>query len=839
MSMDRATKLAIAGLAIALAWVPIHTASADEAPQTVPSSGIPGLAPGQGYVAIAINSPSTFYTLKYKRPGEDSEHVAVEDIPVGRKVVFVPLPAGTYSWSRVEFGKLRYLDYIQFRNKEVTSYVQFKGMEKALTFTVKAGVVNYPGDLVLTRSDDLSSYAVKTLSREATLIAGLNEEQRATVKKYGIVYSGVSEDHFFDQYDPTNQASAPPTVAASSVSTGVPSAVSTADFFRQPLFVDALISPDGHLVASLMREEGRLYISIDDLATGISGTVYQHVYPEGKIDGMRWISDDTLVFYSYLMVTGWNNHGDMYSIVWEVQDGKAHARQGAWGGGNWVASALDGKGREALVAQFPDSWGHTRTTLYKIDMGDFEDQFDSSHRVTYLNGEYPFWLAKTDATPGVIGLEDANGGHQYQMYVASTGKWTDIKSVDPSAVFMPLAFQAGTDDLVVKTAAGLNAPELWLYDPLHDKLLSKIYGDERYGFDDVLYGGYDHHVVGVSRHSDLVQDSVVFDAGDPAIREELNRLFPGSNAVIRDSSRDDKRLLIYASGTSTPGAVATFDTDTKKLTDIAKARPWLDKATLATMDANSVVTKSGAAVDYMVSMPLKAHAPIPTVVILHDGALLYGFDPRAQYLTSKGFAVVDVDYAALATHAGPQAAMSPKQREFSIEEGIAQVLSSAAEKYAIDKTKVCIYGSGSAGYFALMGAIDEPSVYKCSASYSGVTDLSLIYEPGASNEYLHRLSTYLGINTQTSSTELVELSPAYLTSKMKQPVFIGQGADDGLVDEEHAYRLEMMLDKAGPKHELHVYQNEGHDLTVLDNDVDFYERLYRFVDTSINAKDGE
>ena len=54
----------------------------------------------------------------------------------------------------------------------------------------------------------------------------------------------------------------------------------------------------------------------------------------------------------------------------------------------------------------------------------------------------------------------------------------------------------------------------------------------------------------------------------------------------------------------------------------------------------------------------------------------------------------------------------------------------AIEQKIADKDNICIYGASYGGYAALMGAVREPTLYQCAASYAGVSDLQLMFKTG-------------------------------------------------------------------------------------------------------------
>ena len=48
------------------------------------------------------------------------------------------------------------------------------------------------------------------------------------------------------------------------------------------------------------------------------------------------------------------------------------------------------------------------------------------------------------------------------------------------------------------------------------------------------------------------------------------------------------------------------------------------------------------------------------------------------------------------------------------------------EKHQVDKSRICIIGASYGGYAALMAAAKQQNIFKCAASFAGVSDLQYL-----------------------------------------------------------------------------------------------------------------
>jgi dipeptidyl aminopeptidase/acylaminoacyl peptidase len=148
-----------------------------------------------------------------------------------------------------------------------------------------------------------------------------------------------------------------------------------------------------------------------------------------------------------------------------------------------------------------------------------------------------------------------------------------------------------------------------------------------------------------------------------------------------------------------------------------------------------------------------------------------------------------------------------------------------------DPHRICIYGGSYGGYAALMGALREPSLYRCAAGMAGVYDLNKMYSWGdiyRSDYGLAYLHTVLG----TDKTVLAARSPSEHAADIRIPVFLAHGVDDGRVPVDHARAMKKAMTKAGHDFQYVEYPYEGHGLALEDDRMDFYGRLLSFLDAN-------
>lgn len=146
------------------------------------------IAPGHGVLAIVINSDTWFEDLRLTRPHDAFAAIAASNVTKGRSVRFVELPAGEYEWARIDLNTGGYMhEWIPLDAKKQDRY----------RFTVKAGVINYPGDFVVgSDSRYWGRYYIQLIDRSAMFLTDLTPDQKRMLDKSNWSYTGPGLDDF-------------------------------------------------------------------------------------------------------------------------------------------------------------------------------------------------------------------------------------------------------------------------------------------------------------------------------------------------------------------------------------------------------------------------------------------------------------------------------------------------------------------------------------------------------------------------------------------------------------------------------------------------------------------
>ncbi len=225
----------------------------------------------------------------------------------------------------------------------------------------------------------------------------------------------------------------------------------------------------------------------------------------------------------------------------------------------------------------------------------------------------------------------------------------------------------------------------------------------------------------------------------------------------------------------------------------------------------------------------------PALVLAHGGPTSMtdaGLKMRVQYYTSRGFAVLDVNY-------GGSTGFGRAYRErLDGQWGIVDVADCAAgarylaKQGLADPGKIAIAGGSAGGYTTLM-ALATTKAFAAGCSHYGISDLGLLMQHTHKFEsgYLHRL---LGTTPSKWKGVCAERSPLNLIGGITAPVILFQGLDDKVVPPEQSRLIVEKLKARGIEVAYHEFPREAHGfrkaetiIAVLEAELAFLQRVLR------------
>jgi dipeptidyl aminopeptidase/acylaminoacyl peptidase len=403
--------------------------------------------------------------------------------------------------------------------------------------------------------------------------------------------------------------------------------------------------------------------------------------------------------------------------------------------------------------------------------------------------------------------------------------------------FAPQVFTADNRKLYVASNIGRDKVAIVLVDPATAKEEKRVYAR-----DDVDVGGV---AWSSARHRAAYVNYQTWKPGREYLDPEAARLFhrlearlPGYEVTLQSVTDDESRMIVAAGNDRTAGARYLYDRKIDKLTKLGDVTPWLPEARMAATRPISYTTRDGLTVNGYLTVPNGASAAnLPVVVNPHGGPWArdgWGFNPEVQFLASRGYAVLQVNYRGSTGYGRKFWEASFKQWGFKMQDDITDGVEWLVKEGVADPKRVCIYGGSYGGYATLAGLTRTPDLYACGVDYVGVSNLFTFMKtiPPYWKPYLEMFHEMVG-DPDKDKAVLTAGSPALNADKIKVPLLIAQGARDPRVNKDESDQMVAALKARGIDVPYIVKDNEGHGFRNEENQFAFYAAMEKFLDKYI------
>jgi len=412
---------------------------------------------------------------------------------------------------------------------------------------------------------------------------------------------------------------------------------------------------------------------------------------------------------------------------------------------------------------------------------------------------------------------------------------------EPNKQITPVAFDY-EGRLIVAARNGEDREALYFYDPAGNKLGEKLIAHKDYDVNTGLVFDYNtKKLVGVQIQGER-QEQIWFDKDWATWQKMLNQALPG-RVNLTSRNTDGRRLLVFSYSDRDPGRYYLFDTEKRQLVEFLAPMPWIKPEQMAEARFMRYPARDGMSIPaYLTLPPGRPAKDLPLVVLVHGGPYLRGetwhFDREAQFLASRGYAVLQPDFRGSLDYGWKHYAAGLKQWGLAMQDDLNDGVEALVKQGIVNKERVCIAGASYGGYAVMMGLVRDPQVWKCGVSWVGVTDLSLLTTATWSdtNQFWDAAGEWYKFAVGDASADKArfeQTSPLRNADKIKRPVLMAYGGDDKRVPIEHGERMKAALDRNNVPVEYVVYPSEGHGFLLESNNLDFWKRVEAFLAKNI------
>lgn len=302
------------------------------------------------------------------------------------------------------------------------------------------------------------------------------------------------------------------------------------------------------------------------------------------------------------------------------------------------------------------------------------------------------------------------------------------------------------------------------------------------------------------------------------------------------------KAVFLAASSSTPAAVVRYDSGNREMETLrSESSIVIDPGYLSLPETVEFPTGNGLTAHGFFYQPRnrdyaapRGELP-PLLVIMHGGptaAATNALTLKVQFWTSRGFAVLDVNYG------GSTGYGRDYRRRLYGQWGVVDVDDCAngarflVRQGLVDGDRLVIRG-GSAGGYTALSALTFRDTFRAGASYYGISELELL--TGDTHKFESRyLDRLIGLYPARRDIYL-ERSPINFPGRISCPVIFFQGLDDRVVPPAQTEMMVEALRKKGIPVAAIYFEGEAHGFrraaTIkrsLDAELYFYARIFGF-----------
>ena len=637
--------------------------------------------------------------------------------------------------------------------------------------------------------------------------------------------------------------------------------LSVEDIWKSPRLDGLTLSRSGKYLAATAPSRGRMNLLVIDMETQKGQALTS--FDDFDVINVQWVGDDRLMFslgqFNSPTGPGEFDGGGLFVVN---RDGANFRRLSATvresrNRGEFVRRGL------SLFRTLPDRTDEVIAigNLTAADSNDLYRLNLTTGRTTPLTLGRPSsrssdWLLDSKMVPRVMvaGVKDELTQVVFYRKDADA-PWVELArfSPDKGAVFVPLAFEADDQTLQVATNKDRDTMAVYRYNPNEKKLGEMIASHPRYdmgansqgeGVAGVLVDPTNDKIMGYRVEADK-PETVWIDEARAKTQRIIDATLPDTiNRFQR--TPDGNRLLITAYSDVKSRRWYVLDEQKRTMEEIGAARPWLD-GKLVQQRSIRYKTRDGLEIPGYLFLPAdyKPGTRLPTIVHIHGGPFAradffgsgFGYI-EGQLFASRGYAVVVPNFRVTPGIGNKIYTAGFGAVGGKMSEDHEDALKWAVDEGYTDPKRACISGASYGGYAALQAMVKTPDLFKCAVAGLAVTDYKYqLTTPEGDTYYSEPSVDYWKavLGTRDLDSQFVrDISPVNNAAKIKGAVFLYAGEDDIRVPIGQINRMDKALKAAGnPPKAFVVKAKEGHGFGKLENNVDLYTQVLKFLDEQI------
>ncbi len=471
--------------------------------------------------------------------------------------------------------------------------------------------------------------------------------------------------------------------------------------------------------------------------------------------------------------------------------------------------------------------------MYRIDLASGTLTLDTENP-----GDVLGWLTDADFRIRAAEAKDPGTGDDFiRVRDSDDAEWRDLIRFPFGENGGAFGFDKSGDKLFVTSSLGSDTTRLLAVDPKSGKVLEELASDSRSDVAGVEVHPTEHRIQAV----ELDYLKPEWTLLDQSLKPDFDYLHGVAEGTLRIADRTlaDDRWIVAFQPDDGPTSYYLYTRDPRQAELLFVTRPELKDYRLAKMRPVEISARDGLRLPAYLSLPVevtgdKPTAPLPMVLLVHGGPWArdyWGYDPQAQWLTNRGYAVLQVNFRG-STGFGKRF-LNAGNGEWGVgamQHDLTDAVQWAIDQGIADADRACILGGSYGGYAALAGLAFTPDLYACGVDIVGPSHIKTLFESIPPYWAPAKKELVLRVGDVEKDPELNRrISPLFHVDQIDDPLMVLQGANDPRVKiAESDQIVTAMREKDLPVTYI-VFSDEGHGFARPENRLDANARIERFL----------
>jgi dipeptidyl aminopeptidase/acylaminoacyl peptidase len=604
-----------------------------------------------------------------------------------------------------------------------------------------------------------------------------------------------------------------------------------------------------------------------DIDQGQQNMSIERLYMTRQIGDSSWSPDGSSVVF----VTNISGRNNLWTIAaeggWPTQLTISDQRQSrpAWSpDGKWIAYTSDYNGDEQWdiflvspkdgrvvnlthtreVSEEEPRWSHDgrylayivkpkTSSVYEIDVYDMlmrTTKHVTSGTAADMTNDNPIW---SHDGKKIVYTQSQAKGTDSNVFIADVASGSSTLLTPHSGETLYVANDTSPDGKSLLITSNANGHENVGLLEIASKKISWLTGDKW----EITGGNFspDGKSVVWSANVEGYTDIYIHDLGSgKSVRLDLG---PGVNGLAGGASaftKDGKRLLYLHTGATEPNDLWIYELSTGKsqqLTNslVAGVRPQ-DMVEPFLVHYPSRDGKWTISAFVFVTYNMIRNGQNAALVYVHGGPNEQfddSFNRFIQHMVNAGYMVIAPNYRG-STGYGKD---FQQANLFDMGGGDLQDVLGAAEFVKqtgyIDPRKIVLMGESYGGYLTMMGLTKAADEW--AAGVPIVPFVNWFTEIKNEDPALQQSDMATMGDPEKNKDLYHDRSPIFFVDQIKAPLLLLAGANDPLCPPDQSQQVVDAIKKNGGKVELKIYQNEGHEFSRVEDQIDAYKRVSEFL----------